>query len=311
MPFTATLLTRRPRAGIAVIAATLSIGLLAGCTSTPAQPTATVTATATHTPAPVVITAEPSPAASAAPEEAEPGEASAYARPLWLGANPLAPGPNDLGKRGPTPEELRDRQLEPRAFLPDPASDEWVATITDVPADVAARSTWEKGCPVGIDDLSYVTMPYWGFDKKVHQGEMLIASSVADDVTGAFEKIYEARFPIEEMRVINKSDRDAPATGDQNVTSGFTCRKIVGGSTKWSEHSKGLAVDINPFHNPFIRDDALFPELSEAYLDRDNVRAGMIDDAGAVFDAFEAIDWYWGGAWPTHSDWMHFSLTNH
>lgn len=281
------------------------IGSLAGCSQEAPAPTPTATqiVTTTATPAPVIITAEPSPPASA-PEE------NPYARPLWLGATPLKLDQDtELGSRADTPAALRDRQLEPPAFLPDPDSDEWVATISKVPADVLERSTWAPKCPVALDDLSYITMPYWGFDNQVHQGEMLIQRTVAKDVVSAFKTIYEAQFPIEEMRVINLSERDAPPTGDQNVTSGFTCRTIVGTSTLWSEHSKGYAIDINPFHNPYIRGDALFPELSQAYLDRDDVRAGMIEEPGVVFDAFDAIGWGWGGNWTTHDDWMHFSST--
>lgn len=278
--------------------------MLAGCSEPePATPTATATVTITQTPAPVVVTAEPSPVAPAPAEDA-------YARPLWLGANPLKTDSHtNLGTRADTPDALRDRQLEPRPFLPAPASDEWVATVSAVPADVAARSTWAKNCPVALEDLRYITMPYWGFDQRVHQGEMLIHRTVAQDVVSAFKEIYAAQFPIEEMRVISLSDRDSPSTGDDNVTSGFTCRTIVGPSTLWSEHSKGYAIDINPFHNPYIRDDALFPELAEAYLDRDDVRAGMIGEPGVVYDAFDAIGWGWGGHWSTHDDWMHFSST--
>lgn len=297
---------RRNRAFALTALALATAALATGCTSpAPDAPraTATVTATVTETPAPIVITAEPSAPAI------EPAD-DTYARPLWLGANPLKTDPaTNLGTRAPTPKALRDRQFEPPEFLPDPASDEWAATVTPVPQDVAARSTWAKKCPVALEDLSYITMPYWGFDKRVHQGEMLIHRTVAQDVVEAFEKIYAAQFPIEEMRVINKFDRDSPSTGEQNITSGFTCRTIVGTSTLWSEHSKGYAIDINPFHNPYIRDDALFPELAEAYLDRDDVRRGMIGKPGVVFDAFDAIGWGWGGDWTNREDWMHFSST--
>lgn len=296
----------RARAVMAAATATVALGALVGCSSpAPSAPTVTATATTTVTvtPPPVVVTATPAPETSAPPVDT-------HARPLWLGANPLAIDPDtELGVRAPTPEELRDRQLSPRTFLPDPESDDWVATISEVPRDVLERSTWAADCPVALKDLSYIAMPYWGFDQRAHQGEMLIHRDVAADVVSAFKKIYEARFPIEEMRVINLSERDSPPTGDQNVTSGFTCRTIVGTSTLWSEHSKGYAIDINPFHNPYIRDDALFPELSEAYLDRGDERPGMIGEPGVVFDAFEAIGWGWGGHWKTHDDWMHFSST--
>lgn len=291
--------TRRRHAlgrGVALAASAL---LLAGCTIGASDPAPTVTVVAT-------ITAAPAPEDPASHGAAD----NPYARPLWLGTVPLTlDEATNLGTRAETPEQLRDRQLEPPAFLPDPASDAWTATITEVPAHVAARSTWAPNCPVKLQDLSYITMPYWGFDRRVHQGEMIIHRTVAEDVVAAFKKIFAAKFPIEEMRVISLFDRDSPATGDQNITSGFTCRTIVGTSTLWSEHSKGYAIDINPFHNPYIRGNALFPELAEAYLDRSNWRLGMIGEPGVVYGAFTDIGWGWGGNWATHEDWMHFSST--
>lgn len=276
---------------------------LTGCSLINADPTPTVTvqAVTTVTPEPQV---EPGPVVTIT---AEPEADDEYARPLWLGQIPLDVQPDGLGERKPTPEELQDRQLAPRPWLPDPESAEYVATIQDVPVDVLMRSSWEPECPVNIDQMSYLTMTYWGFDQKPHTGEMIIHSDHAEDVTEVFRKIYEARFPIEEMRVISRAERDQPPTGDHNITSGYTCRQIVGAVQKWSQHSMGLAIDINPFHNPFYRGDELYPELSESYKDRDWERVGMIYEPSVVFDAFEEIGWKWGGHWHGREDWMHFS----
>ncbi|MFV0285960.1 MAG: M15 family metallopeptidase [Demequina sp.] len=279
---------------------------LAGCSLVDGTPSPTVTVTAHAT-----TTAEPS-AQPTVTITAAPTVDGTYARPLWLGQVPLEMGDNNLGVPADTPEALEDRQLEPRAWLPDPESEEWFQEISlDVPSDVATRSSWEAACPVDLEDLAYVVMPYWGFDGKVHTGEMIVADEHAADVTAAFKEIYAARFPIEEMRVISREERDSPTTGDHNVTSGFTCRKIVGAVDRWSQHSMGTAVDINPFHNPFYRNEELFPELSEAYLDRDNERVGMIKEGDAVYAAFERIGWKWGGHWTGREDWMHFSVNGH
>ncbi|WP_062079183.1 M15 family metallopeptidase [Demequina globuliformis] len=225
------------------------------------------------------------------------------------GQVPLEIGAYDLGVRADTPEELQDRQFEPREWLPDPETDEWFVDIGAVPDDVAERSSWVEGCPAPLSDLAYVVMPYWGFDGEVHTGEMITNAKHAEDVAGAFEKIFAAQFPIEEMRVISLEEHLSPTTGDHNITSSFTCRRVVAAPTYWSEHAYGLAIDINPFHNPFVKDDALFPELSEAYLDRDWDRPGMIHDPSVVYDAFATIGWAWGGHWAGREDWMHFSVT--
>ncbi|WP_297081924.1 M15 family metallopeptidase, partial [uncultured Demequina sp.] len=63
------------------------------------------------------------------------------------------------------------------------------------------------------------------------------------------------------------------------------------------------------FVNPYVRGDVVIPELATAYLDRDWVRDGMIDDASVVYQAFTDLGWGWGGSWTGREDWMHFSVT--
>jgi hypothetical protein len=101
---------------------------------------------------------------------------------------------------------------------------------------------------------------------------------------------------------------DLPPTGDGNGTTGVGCRSTVQGQ-RWSDHAYGQAVDINPFHNPYARGDAVVPELASAYLDRDDHRPGMIQPDDEVVRAFADIGWGWGGDWTTAKDWMHFSAS--
>jgi len=278
--------------------------VLAGCSLLPSDPSPTVTAVATVTESPA-----PQPVPTVTVFQAPP-EDDSYARPLWLGTQPLELREDGLGVAADTPEELEDRQFEPRDWLPDPDDQEWFARIEmDVPDDVAARSSWDANCPVHIDDLAYIQMPYWGFDHQVHTGEMIVHDDYVEEVATAFERIFATQFPIEEMRVISAAERDSPTTGDHNITSAFTCRLVVGAATVWSQHAYGKAVDINPFHNPYYKGEELFPELSEAYLDRDRERAGMIDEASVVYRAFTDLGWGWGGSWTGREDWMHFSVT--
>jgi len=238
---------------------------------------------------------------------------TAAARPTWLGTRPLPLAPDGFGERLPTPPELVDRRLLTPP-LPDPAptrpdGSAFRATISDVPEGVLARSTWTAECPVARNELRYVVVQFFGFDGEVHAGELIVHADVAEDVATVFAELHAARFPLEEVRVIAREELDAPATGDGNVTSAFVCRPTVGGS-RWSEHAFGRAIDINPFHNPYVRGDLVIPELAGAYVDRSDVRAGMIVPGDAVTEAFARIGWGWGGDWSgAATDPMHFSVS--
>ncbi|MDQ3152060.1 MAG: M15 family metallopeptidase [Actinomycetota bacterium] len=225
-----------------------------------------------------------------------------------VGATPLPLRPDGFGEVLPTPAVLADRSLPTRDGLPPPSSGAYESSIVPVPPDVLARSTWQSGCPVTPEDLRYLTMSFLGFDGRPHTGEMLVHADVAADVVGVFERLFTARFPLEEMRVVAAAELDLAPTGDGNNTSAFVCR-AARGQPRWSAHAHGLAIDVNPFCNPYVRDDLVLPELASAYLDRDRERPGMIADGGPVVAAFEEIGWSWGGRWSEPLDLMHFSAT--
>jgi D-alanyl-D-alanine carboxypeptidase-like protein len=222
-------------------------------------------------------------------------------------------GPDGFGESRPTPAILRNRRLPTTDFLRRPESRRFAATIGPVPRSVVERSTWRPRCPVSLEQLSYLRMTFWGFDHRAHTGEMIVNASVDEQIVGVFRALYEARFPIEEMRVVTLEEqrawRTAP-TGDTNVTSSFECRPATLGSS-WSEHAYGLAIDINPFHNPYLRGDLVAPELAGAYTNRDWRRRGMVLEGDVVTRAFDAIGWGWGGRWSSLKDWMHFSRSGH
>ncbi len=231
---------------------------------------------------------------------------SPYARPAWLGTRPLPLRPDEHGEVQPTPPELADRRLETVDLLPPPDTDEFVSTSGPVPDEVLARSSWVPECPVAVDDLVYITVSHWGFDEEYHTGEIIVNAAVGDDVVEVFRRLHAAQFPIEQMRVITKEEIDAHPTGDWNDTTSFVCRPAVG-SDRWSWHAFGLAIDINPFHNPYLKGDLVLPELASAYLDRDDLRPGMIGPDDIVVEAFRSVGWSWGGDWNSLKDWMHFS----
>jgi hypothetical protein len=227
--------------------------------------------------------------------------------PAWLGTRVLPTTAAGFGEVRPTPPELRKR----RFTLPDtvkalPGSGFASRVTTPAPAAVIARSTWAPGCPVAASDLSWIRLTFWGFDAARHTGELLVHRTVAADLVRVFRDLYDARFPLEEMRVTTRAEQTAPPTGDGNNSVAFNCRPVRGG-TSYSEHAFGRAVDVNPFQNPYLKGDLVLPELASSYRNRSWRRPGMVLADGPVLRAFTRIGWGWGGSWQSLKDHQHFS----
>jgi hypothetical protein len=227
-----------------------------------------------------------------------------------VGARPLPLRPDGFGEVLPTPAALRTRRLPTVDRLPPPPRGRFRSTIRPIGPAVRARmgATWKPGCPVGLADLRYVTVSFRGFDGLPHTGELVVHERVAAGVVSVFARLYRARFPIEAMRLVTGADLEAHPTGDGNNTAAFVCR-AARKQTRWSAHAYGLAVDVDPFQNPYRRGDLVLPELASAYLNRSWARPGMIRRGDVVTTAFAAIGWTWGGTWRSPTDLMHFSAT--
>lgn len=285
-------------AGLLAVAVLLGYAL-SGCSSVvassePDKPTQTSTAVSTastesRSPAPIRY-------------------ANGTAAPSWLGARVLPVGPQGSAAAQETPPELRDRSIVTVDDLPPPADGRFHATVQAVPAAVLARSSWTKACPIAAADLRYITVGFRGFDGRAHTGELVVAASAAPSVVRVFRALFRQGFPLEEMRLPTTADLTAPPTGDGNDTAGFVCR-AARGQTRFSAHAYGLAIDVNPFQNPYRKGDLVLPELASAYLDRHWVRPGMLEPGSAAVLAFQREGWTWGGTFKGLKDYQHFSLT--
>ena len=260
---------------------------------------------------PTTSAAETSSTSSTSTVESAPGPVAETAtRPPWLGTRTLPTTGDGVVVPQTTPPELENRQLPTVDTLaPPPSAAPFRSTMEPVDAATLERSTWKEGCPVEPEELTYLTLSFWGFDGLPHTGEMIVNSTVADDVVSVFAALFDSGYPIEEMRLVTDEDLTAPPTGDGNNTGSFVCRPVTGG-TKFSQHAYGLAIDINPFLNPYQRGDLVLPELAAFYLERAAEQPGVITEGDVVVTAFEAIGWSWGGRWSSLKDYQHFSVNN-
>jgi hypothetical protein len=176
--------------------------------------------------------------------------------------------------------------------------------------ELMTGSSWHPGCPVGLDDLRLIRLTHWGFDGAVHRGRLVVHRAWAREIVDAFSALYEARFPIRRMRLVDRYGADDRESMRHDNTSAFNCR-YVSGTTTWSQHAYGRAVDLNPVENPYVSGTHVSPPRGRRFLDRSDVRPGMIVEGDPVWLAFDRIGWGWGGTWTSAQDYQHFSANGH
>ena len=186
------------------------------------------------------------------------------------------------------------------------------SSVTPLPSTLRATMTgvsWRPGCPVGLDELRLVRVSHWGFDGRVRTGRLIVHRDVASDVASVLRRLYAARFPIRRMVPVDAYGGSDFRSIEADNTSAFNCRPVEG-TSRWSEHAYGRAIDLNPIENPYVYADGTSSHrASRTYLRRSPARPGMAVEGGAVVRAFAAVGWSWGGSWSSVKDYQHFSAS--
>jgi D-alanyl-D-alanine carboxypeptidase len=184
-------------------------------------------------------------------------------------------------------------------------------TMQLIDAAQARRMTgvsWRPGCPVPLRDLRLLTLSHWGFDGRIHTGRLIVHRDVAHPIVGVFRSLYAARFPIRRMVPVDTYGGSDFRSIEADNTSAFNCRPVEG-TTRWSEHAYGRAIDVNPIENPYVSGGRTSHAASRPYVDRARRRPGMAYQGGALVRAFDRIGWGWGGRWTSVEDYQHFSAS--
>lgn len=176
----------------------------------------------------------------------------------------------------------------------------WRTRVTTVTA-TEANGDPRKRCPLPARDLRRIWVRYLGFDGRAHDGHLMMHRTLVAPAQRAFATLYRWRFPIMAMPPAVVPDRTV-------LTMGYECR-YVAGTTRWSQHAYGRAIDVNPRQNPMIRGTYLDPPNSATWIPRGRHHPGMLHASGAV-PAFTREGFAWGGRWTTLKDYMHFSTTD-
>ncbi len=216
------------------------------------------------------------------------------------GCADLAPGPGE--RTAPDGPDAGDKRA--------PA---YTSSIERVPSPLGRRMTGSSHdparCPVKLADLRLLTMRYVGFDGQPHIGQMVVHRRHARGIVDVFRELYDKRFPIRRMQLVDAYGGDDNRSMAADNTSAYNCRAVAGTST-FSDHAYGAAVDINPVENPYVTADGVLPSAGRKFVDVDrspdaDAPRGVIVADDVVVRAFERIGWEWGGGW-NDPDYQHF-----
>jgi Bacterial capsule synthesis protein PGA_cap/D-alanyl-D-alanine carboxypeptidase len=215
------------------------------------------------------------------------------------GCTDLAPGPGE--RTAPDQAGVDDRT---------PA---YISSIDRIPTALGRRMTGSShdpsSCPVRLTDLRLLTMRYVGFDRQPHIGQMVVHRRHARDVVDVFRELYDKRFPIRQMQLVDAYGGDDNRSMAADNSSAYNCRTVAGTRT-FSDHAYGAAVDINPVENPYVTADEVLPSKGRSFVDVDrsadaDAPPGVIVEGDVVVRAFKRIGWEWGGGW-NDPDYQHF-----
>lgn len=151
------------------------------------------------------------------------------------------------------------------------------------------------------NNLIILTVRYYSFEDKLHQGQIVINKNLEEDIKSIFKLIEEKRFKVAKVIPIvfyNWSDEKSML---DNNTSAFNYR-FIAGTKKLSNHSTGKAIDINPFLNPQVFKDKVYPNSAKY---NPKVEGTITADLFLV-NEFKKMGWSWGGDWKDSKDYQHF-----
>ena len=170
--------------------------------------------------------------------------------------------------------------------------------------------SYPEGCTVPRSDLRHVRVLHVDAQGMVHKGELVCNKAIAQDLVDIFRQLYQARYPIEKIRLIDDYEADDEQSMSDNNTSSF-CYRTVSGTKKLSKHALGMAVDINTRYNPYVRKGAdgrqlISPDNGRPYADRRKSYPYKIVKGDLLYRLFIQHGFQWGGNWRTMKDYQHF-----
>ena len=206
---------------------------------------------------------------------------------------------------------------EGSASMPEAAETMWaedafyIAPISD---EIFARiygKSFKEDCTLPREDLRYLHVLHTDLNGVEHEGEMIVNYHIAQDVLDILRQLYEAKYPIERIRLVDDYGADDELSMEANNSSAFNFR-FISHTTRVSKHGLGLAVDINTLYNPYTKTvdgvRIVEPVTGEPYLDREADFPYKIDHEDLCCKLFLERGFEWGGDWEDRKDYQHFEI---
>lgn len=196
-------------------------------------------------------------------------------------------------------------------FYYEPLSDNLRRYITGVSYPAGTEDSQEP--EITLDKLRYIHILHYDFDGNTVEGELICNEAIAQDLVEIFYELYRNEYQLERVLLIDEYDGDDTASMEDNNTSCFNYR-VVNGTSNLSKHALGLAIDVNPFYNPYVtynKDGSrkVSPAAAEFYADRSANFPYKIDENDLCYKLFTQHGFIWGGNWNSIKDYQHFQKT--
>ena len=187
--------------------------------------------------------------------------------------------------------------------------------VAEIDEKIFARingKSYKKGCPLSLNELRYLRVAYRTFGGKTAEGELICNVAIAPSLIDIFRELYAEAYPIEKIRLIDDYDADDELSMSDNNSSCFNFR-YVSHTNRISLHGYGLAVDINPLFNPYIKTvdgkKIIAPANAAEFEDRTKPFPHKITEDDICVKLFAAQGFLWGGnCWDDEKDYQHFFI---
>ena len=186
--------------------------------------------------------------------------------------------------------------------------------ISEIDEKIFARidgKSYKKNCPIPLNTLRYLHVLHKDLSGATYAGELICNVRIAEPLLDIFQKLYAENYPIEKIRLIDEYDADDELSMRDNNSSCFNFR-YVSFTNRISLHGYGMAVDINPLYNPYIKEvdgkKIIAPDNSAAFEDRTKNFPYKITADDLCCKLFAAHGFLWGGSWDDEKDYQHFYI---